>query len=256
MAVFDGPGAPEHGEDQLRETPVKARTGRALARRESMHVAILEQLRLDIVEGRWQAGERLPEPLLCEEFGVSRTPLRDAFRILETEGLVELIPHVGVVVTAPDAVDINGAFEVLSLLEAAAAETVARTRSPEVLRKLRKICELMQIALEKGNHRRYFELNDDFHSAIVEGAGNPVLQQTHEHLMWHVYRIRHTINRHRPFSREAGTGEEHQEIVQAILDGESARAFALVRSHLLGVGAATLNDAGLASQAAVAGEPA
>jgi DNA-binding GntR family transcriptional regulator len=141
--------------------PEKVRTGRALARRESMHVAILEQLRLDIVEGRWQAGERLPEPVLCEEFGVSRTPLRDAFRILETEKLVKLIPHVGAVVTAPDASDIVGAFEVLALLEGAAAETIARTQPPEVLKKLRKTSELMQIALEKGNHRRYFELNDD-----------------------------------------------------------------------------------------------
>ncbi|MEM5460193.1 GntR family transcriptional regulator [Paraburkholderia phytofirmans] len=252
--MSEGAVPPEHGEDQLREMPVKAQMGRALARRESMHVAILEQLRLDIVEGRWQAGERLPEPLLCEEFGVSRTPLRDAFRILETEGLVELIPHVGAVVTEPDASDINGAFEVLSLLEAAAAETVARNRPHEVLRKLRKVCELMQIALEKGNHRRYFELNDDFHSTIVEGASNPILRQTHEHLMWHVYRIRHTINRRRPFSREAGTGEEHQEIMQAILEGDSARAFALARSHLLGVGAATLNDAGL-TQSEVVDEP-
>src|SRR6202012_3875305 len=205
-------------DEELREMPGKARMSRVLARRESMHVAILEQLRLDIVEGRWQPGERLPEPLLCEEFRVSRTPLRDAFRILETEGLVELIPHVGAVVTAPDASDISGAFEVLSLLEAAAAETVARNRSPEILRKLRKVCELMQIALEKGNHRRYFELNDDFHSAIVEGADNSVMRQTHEHLMWHVHRVRHTINRLRPFSREAGTGEEHQAIIQAILD--------------------------------------
>lgn len=211
-----------------------------------MHVAILEQLRLDIVEGRWQAGERLPEPLLCEEFGVSRTPLRDAFRILETEGLVELIPHVGVVVTAPEASDITGAFEVLSLLEAAAAETVARDRPPEVLKKLAKTIELMQIALEKGNHRRYFELNDDFHYSIVEGANNPVLRQMHEHLMWHVHRVRHMINRRRPFSREAGTGEEHQALMQAMVDGDPKRAFALARSHLLGIGAATLMDAGLA----------
>jgi DNA-binding GntR family transcriptional regulator len=211
-----------------------------------MHVAILQQLRLDIVEGRWQAGERLPEPLLCEEFGVSRTPLRDAFRILETEGLVELIPHVGAVVTAPEASDIIGAFEVLSLLEAAAAEAVARDRPPEVLKKLAKTTELMQIALEKGNHRRYFELNDDFHYAIVEGANNLVMRQMHEHLMWHVHRVRHIINRRRPFGREAGTGEEHQAIMQAITEGDSARAFALVRSHVAGIGTATLTDAGLA----------
>src|ERR1700744_3330505 len=246
--------APDHDEE-LREMPGKARMSRVLARRESMHVAILEQLRLDIVEGRWQPGERLPEPLLCEEFGVSRTPLRDAFRILETEGLVQLIPHVGAVVTAPDASDINGAFEVLSLHEAGAAEPVARNRPPDVLRKLRKVSELMQIALEKGNHRRYFELNDDFHYAIIEGANNPVMRQMHEHLMWHVHRVRHSINRHRPFSREAGTGEEHEEIMRAIVDGEPERAFALARAHLLGVGAAMLTHAGL-EQPAVTGTPA
>jgi DNA-binding GntR family transcriptional regulator len=230
--------------DDLQENPVKVRVGRVLARRESMHVAIVQQLRLDIVEGRWQPGERLPEPLLCEEFGVSRTPLRDAFRILETERLVELIPHVGAVVTAPEATDITGAFHVLSLLEGAAAETVARDRSPEVLKKLAKTNELMQIALEKGNHRRYFELNDDFHYCIVEGANNLVLRQMHEHLMWHVHRVRHIINRRRPFGREAGTGEEHQAILQAINDGDAARAFDLARSHLLGVCAETMNNAG------------
>jgi DNA-binding GntR family transcriptional regulator len=212
-----------------------------------MHVAILEQLRLDIVEGRWQPGERLPEPLLCEEFGVSRTPLRDAFRILETEGLVDLIPHVGAVVTSPEASDITGAFQVLSLLEGAAAETLARERSPEVIKKLTKTIELMQIALEKGNHRRYFELNDDFHYCIVEGANNPVMRQMHEHLMWHVHRVRHLINRQRPFGRDTGTGEEHQEIMQAIIAGDHARAFELARSHLLGIGAATVSIAGLSS---------
>ena len=225
--------------------PEKARIGRTLARRESMHVTILEQLRLDIVEGRWQPGERLPEPLLCEEFGVSRTPLRDAFRILETERLVELIPHMGAVVTAPEASDIIAAFEVLALLEAAAAETVARHRLPEVLMKLTKVYELMQTALEKGNHRRYFELNDDFHRSIVEGANNPVMRQIHEHQMWHVHRVRHTINRHRPFSRKAGTSEEHQAIMQAIISGEPERAFTLVRSHVLRIGAATITDTAL-----------
>jgi DNA-binding GntR family transcriptional regulator len=244
------------GSEQVEDNaqmPEKARIGRTLARRESMHVTILERLRLDIVEGRWQPKERLPEPLLCEEFGVSRTPLRDAFRVLETEGLVELIPHVGAVVTAPEASDIIGAFEVLALLEAAAAETVARDRPPDMLQKLTKLHELMQIALEKGNHRRYFELNDDFHYSIVEGANNPTMRQIHEHQMWHVHRIRHMINRRRPFSRKAGTSEEHQAIMRAILNGEPERAFTLVRSHVLRIGAATLTDTGL-RQPAVATE--
>jgi DNA-binding GntR family transcriptional regulator len=81
------------------------------------------------------------------------------------------------------------------------------------------------------------------------------MRETHEHLMWHVHRVRHTINRLRPFGNEAGTGDEHHEIMQAIFDGEAERAFAFARAHLLGVGAAMMTEAGL-TQALSASESA
>src|ERR1700743_484493 len=70
-----------------------------------MHDQILPHLRRDIVENRWKSGERLSEPLLCKQFGVSRTPLRVALKTLEGEGLIRLVPDVGGAVTAPGATE-------------------------------------------------------------------------------------------------------------------------------------------------------
>ncbi|RYE70443.1 MAG: GntR family transcriptional regulator, partial [Oxalobacteraceae bacterium] len=213
---------------------------RVVARRESIYEQILPKIRQDIVEGRWKPGQRLPEPLLCDEFGVSRTPLRDTFRVLESEGLLKLIPLVGAVVTKPDDVDISGTFELLAVLEGLAGETIARNRPAAVLAKLQKICEKLQLALEKNDHVLYFKLNDDFHRALALGSRNPTLIQLHENLMWHVYRLRHSINASSPFSRETGTGEEHGAIMAAIETGNAREAFELVRAHMQHVGANVL----------------
>jgi DNA-binding GntR family transcriptional regulator len=213
---------------------------RVVARRESIYEQILPKLRQDIVEGRWKPGQRLPEPLLCDEFGVSRTPLRDTFRVLESEGLLELIPLVGAVVTKPDDVDISGTFDLLAVLEGLAGETIARTRPAAVLSKLQKIGEKLQSALEKNDHVLYFKLNDDFHRALALGSRNPTLIQLHENLMWHVYRLRHSINASSPFSRETGTGEEHGAIMAAIEAGNACEAFELVRAHMQHVGSNVL----------------
>lgn len=228
---------------------------RVVARRESIYEQILPELRQDLVHGRWKPGQRLPEPLLCEEFGISRTPLRDAFRVLESEGLLELIPHVGAVVTKPEAVDIAGTFDLLSVLEATAAEAVARSRVPTVVAKLRKLDERMQLALEKGDHVQYFKLNDEFHRALALGSKNPALIQIHEKLMWHVFRIRHAINESEPFSREAGTGLEHAAILAAIVGGREREAFDLVRAHMRHVGETVLAAAGMQAPAEVPEKP-
>ena len=224
---------------------MKALPKRAVARRESIYEQILPELRQDLVRGRWPPGQRLPEPLLCEEFAISRTPLRDAFRVLESEGLLELIPHVGAVVTKPEAVDIAGTFYLLSVLEAAAAEAIARSPAAAIISKLRKLHERMQTALGKGDHVQYFKLNDDFHRALAVGSKNPALIQIHEKLMWHVYRIRHAINENKPFSRETGMPDEHSAILAAIIEGRARDAFDLVRSHGQHVAQTVLVEAGI-----------
>lgn len=195
-----------------------------------MFAQILPRLRRDVIEGRWKPGERLLEPVLCEQFGVSRTPLRDALRILASEGLVVLIPHVGAVVTKPEEADISGTFQILAVLEATAAETVARRRTPKVMAALRKLVQQMRAAMRANDGITYYTLNDEFHRCIVLASENASLVDIHEHLMWHVYRIRHAINEHEPFSEK--TGKDHDEIMDLLEHGTPEQAFVAMRSHV------------------------
>src|SRR3954468_21624979 len=138
--------------------------------RAPMHDQILPRLRRDIIENRWKSGERLSEPLLSKEFGVSRTPLRQALNTLEAEGLVTLIPHVGAVVTDPDAAEVGERMEILIALEQLAATRVTEAAKPDVLRNIQAIQDEMLEAVETKNAARYYALNDRFHLAIVHGA--------------------------------------------------------------------------------------
>ncbi len=162
--------------------------------RAPMHDQILPRLRRDIVENRWKSGERLSEPLLCKEFGVSRTPLRQALNTLEAEGLIKLIPHVGAVVTDPDAAEVGERMEMLIALEQLAATRVTEAAKPQVLREIQSIQDEMLEAVQAKDAVRYYALNDRFHLAIVQGAGNRSLADLHEKIMWHVHRERHRVN--------------------------------------------------------------
>ena len=219
-----------------RETPVGApvrladgdRTG--LVSRQPIHEQILPHIRADIVKNRWKPGERLPEPQLCREFGISRTPLRDAFKILEAEGLVRLLPHVGAVVTDPGQPDLAEKMEILSALEQLAATKVARSRPPAALAEIRRLHRAMQDAAEAQDAAAYYGLNDHFHRAIVLGAANKTLADMHEMIMWHVYRARHRANAHEPLSK-AGS-EHHGRIVRHLCNGEPEEAARAMRDHL------------------------
>ena len=122
---------------------------------------------------------------------MSRTPSAgDALKILETEGLVRLVPHVGAVVTPLDPPDLMDKLDVLAGLEQVAAAKVASLQDKPVLRRIQTLHRAMADAAKRGQSRRYYELNDEFHAAIVHGAGNDTLTALHATMMWHVFRAR------------------------------------------------------------------
>ncbi len=203
---------------------------RTMISREPMHEQVLPHIRRDIVEGRWGPGERLPEPLLCAEFGISRTPMRDALKILEAEGLVELVPHVGAVVTDPTQPDVAEKMEVLSALEQAAAAKVATTRPPAVLEQISMLHTRMNAAAHQHDPSTYYRLNDEFHRAIVLGADNKTLADMHEHIMWHVHRARHRANEYEKLSE--GAAEHHDRIVRCLMSGDPNAAATAMKEHL------------------------
>jgi DNA-binding GntR family transcriptional regulator len=201
--------------------------------RELMHGQILPRMRRDIITGRWAPGERLSEPALCGEFGVSRTPLRDALRLLQAEGLIQLVPHVGAIVTQATGPDIGEKMELLTAIEQFAAFKVARQGSAETIGVIEGLHRKMLTAAERLNAEQYYRLNDDFHRAIVIGAGNSSLAEAHEGVMWHVHRARHLANSHEPLARDAG--HHHQIIVDAIARGDAEAAERSMRQHLVQV---------------------
>jgi DNA-binding GntR family transcriptional regulator len=191
---------------------------------------ILPQLRRDIVTGRWKPGERLPEPDLCEAFGVSRTPLRDALKILDTEGLVRLLPHIGAIVTPVAPRDLQDKLEVLTGLEQVAASGVTARGDPAVLRRIRALHRSMMEAARQKQTHRYFDLNDAFHAAIVQGHGNETLSRLHETMMWHLLRARRRADDALPLAPNAA--HHHEAIVTAIFARDADTASLAMRYHL------------------------
>jgi DNA-binding GntR family transcriptional regulator len=206
----------------------------AVVRYAPMHNQILPHLRRDIIENRWKSGARLSEPLLCKQFGVSRTPLREALKTLEAEGLVRLVPHVGAVVTDPGATEIGETMEILIGLEQLAAIRVAQSGRQEILRDIRRIYQEMRKAARRADAPRYYELNNDFHLCIVRGTGNRSLVDMHEKVMWHLHRERHRANEVESVSVESA--ESHHAIVDALLEGRAEDAGQAMRMHLEKVG--------------------
>lgn len=207
--------------------------------KELIHEQILPVLRHDIVSNRWEPGERLPEPVLCTEFGISRTPLREALKILEAEGLVELRPHVGVVVTPLDPPDLADKFEVLIGLEQFAAAKVARLRQQATLDALVGLQTAMLAAAAAGDVTRFLDLNDDFHRRIVNGAENATLTQMHRNIMWHVHRARHRVHEYEPAQQTSS--ECHDPIIAGIRAGDEEVAGRAARRHLEDIARAVLS---------------
>jgi DNA-binding GntR family transcriptional regulator len=203
---------------------------RSVIWRESIPEQILPHIRRDIIENRWQPGVRLPEPKLCQEFGISRTPLRQALRALEAEGLIKLVPNVGAVVTKPDADDVREHMEALSALEQWAAGRLAERRPPDALKRIVSLLAAMQYAAKAEEPSEYYQRNDDFHREIVLGAGNKAIAHMHEKLMLHVCRARNLANAGEPFRRDAA--KNHEPIVNAILAGEALQASLEMKKHI------------------------
>jgi DNA-binding GntR family transcriptional regulator len=225
---------PTDGSGRPRETSTRP----VVLAREPLHEQVLPHIRADIIAGRWTPGERLPEPLLCSEFGISRTPLRDAMKLLEAEGFVELLPHVGAVVTDPSVDEVAEKMEVLAALEQAAAAKVARTRPATAIATIQRLHAGMVAAARKRDSQTYFRLNDEFHRAIVLGAANKTLADMHEHIMWHVHRARRRANDYERFDEDQA--DHHARIVQQIMRGKAESAAEAVLEHLTEVSALIL----------------
>lgn len=191
---------------------------------------IAEQLEELIFTGMYRDGDRLDETRLAEQFGVSRTPLREAFQRLALSGLVELIPRRGAFVRQPGPVELMEMFEVMAELEATCGRLAAMRISDAALEDLRDANAKCQAAVEAQDSDGYYAENERFHRIIYQQSGNRFLEQETAKLHKRLKPFRRQQLRFR--GRMAQSMAEHEAIVDALERTDAEQAGKALRAHV------------------------
>lgn len=198
----------------------------------TLSVVVADSLRKLIAAGRLAPGARLNERELCSSLEVSRTPLREAFRILSAEGLVELTPKHGARVVELSEDDVANIFEVLAVTEGLAARLAAERGSPDQLDQVAHLHREMMAAYEARDMVRYAIAAKGTHDAINEAAANPTLREIYLRLNAQVQKLRYRSNLEDDgnWSRSIAA---HESFVAALLARKGALVERLLKGHVL-----------------------
>lgn len=191
---------------------------------------VFESIREAIIEGQLPPGERLMEIQLAEEMGVSRTPVREAIRKLELEGLVVMIPRKGAYVSGLSMKDISDVFEIRSALEGLAAELASERITDEELENMERHLVRIAEGIEKGDITSVVEIDTDFHSMLYAASRNQRLGQIINNLREQIQRFRQTSLSYPGRMRVAL--EEHRRIIEAISARDPEMARKLAAEHI------------------------
>ncbi len=203
---------------------------RAASRPEGLPQRIAEAIREKILTGALEPGQRVPERVLTEEFKVSRTPLREAMRMLTADGLLTLEPNRGAVVAAHSDAVIRGSIEFVELIESAAGALACERATDEEIRDVAALTYEMKAAFLRGDRIEYYRLNSRIHRAIVAASHNRVIQRQHEIVNARLYRIRFMPNAKQ--ERWQAAMAEHEAIVEALMARDAPRLSKILREHL------------------------
>jgi DNA-binding GntR family transcriptional regulator len=201
----------------------QARTREAISRT-ALHHEVADRLRDLILRGELQPGEKLNERALSERFGISRTPLREAIKVLSTGGLVELQPNRGAIVTRLTRKQAEDLFQIMGALEGLAGELACERATEEDIADLRALHYQMLVHHTRGELPEYFAINQRIHHRIVECSRNAELASLYRSFSERVRSARYMAN----FSKERWDHavQEHGQILAALekRDGNRLKA--------------------------------
>jgi DNA-binding GntR family transcriptional regulator len=195
--------------------------------------ALRQELADEIMSGALQPGTRLDETDLAQRFRVSRTPVREAIRLLDASGLVEARAHRAALVARPSHLRLEGMFEVMAELEALCAGLSARRMTADERQHLDLLHEELRALVHGGDPQKYHEVNELFHGAIYAGAHNDYLAEQTLATRLRLSPFRRA--QFRNLGRLAKSHQEHDSVVVAILRGDCAAAANAMRQHVLTV---------------------
>lgn len=191
---------------------------------------VYEELRQGILTGTIKPGTRMMEVDLADEMGVSRTPVREAIRKLEKEGLVSIKPRKGAYASEISVKSMMDILEVRSHLESLAANLAAERMSPVEKAELKQMEDQFEEALRTGDMQEMIRTDSRFHRMIVDASRNGHLIQLVEQLQELVLRFRYIY--YKDFKRAAEMAPEHQGIYKAIFAGDSEQAGEAAFNHI------------------------
>ena len=198
----------------------------------TLAAVVAERLRQLIIDGTLKPGTWLNERDLCEKLKISRTPLREAYRMLASDGLLALQPKRGAMVVELSAYDVENIFDVLGVLEGLAAHSAAERASDEELAHIAHLHEQTRVFYEQRDIRAYYANSMGTHIAINRAAHNPSLSHTYDRLNLQVQALRYRSN----FDEAEWTRamNDHDAFVGALLRRDGEEAEKLIRAHLAG----------------------
>lgn len=197
----------------------------------SLRGRVFHKLREDILNGKYKENEELRELAISEELGVSRTPVREAFRQLELEGLIQMIPNKGAYVTGITLKDVQDIYMMRSMLEGLCARWAADHMTKEQLEEMEENIYLSEFHLERGHTEQFAELDNRFHEIMYEACDSKILAHTLRDFHQYVYRVRRRTLANE--NRIRASTKEHRLIMEAIRNHDAKRAEELANQHMI-----------------------
>jgi DNA-binding GntR family transcriptional regulator len=182
----------------------------------SLHDELLVALRDYIVEGHLADGARVPERQLCERFGISRTPLREALKVLAAEGLIDLLPNRGARIRELGSEELRELFDVMGGLEALAGRLACERISDAEVAEIERVHHDMYRFYLRREMHGYFQCNQAIHRMIVEAAANAALSATYASFAGRIRRVRYSANLAKERDRWGEAMREHEMILDAL----------------------------------------
>ncbi|MBR0694858.1 GntR family transcriptional regulator [Bradyrhizobium lablabi] len=221
----------------------------------SLHGEILARLRDYMVEGNIPDGARVPERQLCEMLGISRTPLREALKVLAAEGLIDLLPNRGARVRKLGKGDIEELFDVMAGLESLAGRLACEIITDDEIGAIERLhYEMYGYYLHRDMHG-YFQVNQRIHESIVAAARNETLTTTYANFAGRIRRVRYSANFARKRQRWADAMREHEAILDALRRRAGGELSDILFQHLRNKRTAAIEHLAEGDEAAPADTP-
>jgi DNA-binding GntR family transcriptional regulator len=198
--------------------------------RAALHEQVALRLRQMLVEGQIPPGAKLNERELAEVLNVSRTPLREAIKMLAAEGLVELVPNRGAIAVSLNEADVLNTFEVMAGLEAMSGEMAAQRITDAELAEIRAMHYEMMAAYTRRDLSAYYRINATIHEAINAAAKNPVLTATYNQVHARLQALRFRSNQ--DGDKWDRAMKEHDRMIEALSARDAAAMRAVLLAHL------------------------